>query len=57
MPFGLTNAPSLFQNFIDNLLHGMVDNFYTIYIDDILIYTNPKKKHQGHVQKVFIALQ
>ena len=38
MPFGLANAPSSFQNFINNILHGMLDEFCTAYIDD-------KKKH------------
>ena len=57
MPFGLANAPSLFQNFINNILHGMLDEFCTAYIDNILIYSNSKKEHQTHIQKVFAALQ
>ena len=57
MPFGLTNIPLLFQNFINNILYGMLDKFCTVYIDNILIYNNSKKKHQTHVQKVFTALQ
>ena len=35
----------------------MLDNLYTVYIDDILIYNNSKKKHQTHVWKVLAALQ
>ena len=57
MPFGLANAPSLFQNFMNNILYRMLDEFYITYIDDILIYNNSKKKHQTHVQKVFAAFQ
>ena len=45
MPFGLANTPSLFQNFINNILHEMLDEFCTAYIDDILIYSNSKKEH------------
>ena len=55
--FGLANVPSLFQNFINNILHGILDKFCTTYIDDILIYSNFKKKHQTHVQKVLAAFQ
>lgn len=57
MPFGLANTPSLFQNFINNVLHKMLDNFCTAYIDNILIYSNSKKEHQAHMQKVFTALK
>ena len=56
MPFGLANAPSSFQNFINDILHGMLDEFCTAYIDDILIYSNSKKEHQSHVRKVLAAL-
>ena len=57
MPFGLANAPSWFQNFINNILHRMLDKFCTAYIDKILIYNNSKKEHQTHIQKVLAALQ
>ena len=57
MPFGLANTPSSFQNFINDILHGMLDQFCTAYIDDILIYSNFKKEHQTHIQKVLAALQ
>ena len=57
MPFGLANAPSSFQNFINDILHGMLDEFCTAYIDDILIYSNSKKEYQTHIRKVLAALQ
>ena len=57
MFFGLANASSLFQNFINDILYGMLDKFCTTYINDILIYSNFKKKHQTQVQKVFAILQ
>ena len=57
MPFGLANGPSSFQTYINNVLHGMLDIFCTAYIDDILIYSNSKKKHQEHVRRVLEALR
>ena len=57
MLFGLANTLSLFQNFINNILYRMLDRFCIAYIDDILIYSNSKKEHQTHIQKVFAALQ
>ena len=60
MPFGLANGPSSFQNYINNVLHGMLDVFCTAYIDNILIYSNTKKEHGEHgehVRKILGALR
>ena len=57
MLFGLANGPSSFQNYINDVLNGMLDVFCTAYINDILIYSNSKKEHQEHVGKVLEALQ
>lgn len=57
MLFGLANVPSSFQNFINDVLQRMFDDFCTAYINDILIYSNFKKEHQAHVCKVLAALQ
>ena len=57
MPFRLANGPSSFQNYINNILHGMLDIFCTAYIDDILIYSNSRKEHREHVRKVLEALR
>ena len=35
----------------------MLDVFCTVYIDDILIYSNSKKEHNEHVRRVLAALQ
>lgn len=57
MPFELVNTLSLFQIFINNILHGMLDKFCIIYINNILIYSNSKKKYQTHIQKVLVIFQ
>ena len=57
MPFGLANSLSSFQNYINDVLHGMLDVFCTAYIDDILIYNNSKKVHGEHVRKILGALR
>ena len=49
MPFGLVNASLSIQNFINDILYRMLDEFCTAYIDDILIYSNSKKEHQTHI--------
>lgn len=57
MPFGLTNAPSSFQNYINDTLHGLLDDFVTAYIDDILIFSNTEEEHEEHVRIVLQRLR
>ena len=38
LPFGLTNGPTIFQRYINYILFDCLDDFYTAYINDILIY-------------------
>ena len=57
MPFRLANGFSSFQNYINDVLHGMLNIFCTAYINDILIYSNSKKEHKKHVRRVLTALR
>ena len=52
MSFGLFNAPATFQAYINKTLTGMVDVFYVVYLDDILIYSSSLKKHWNHIKQV-----
>jgi len=56
MPFSLTNAPADFQRFINDVLHPFLDNFCTVYLDDILIYSDTLAEHKVHVKKVLEVL-
>ena len=49
MLFGLKNAPSLFERKMDSIFREY-DCFLAIYIDDILVYSENKNKHIGHLQ-------
>ena len=51
MPFGLTNAPASFQHLINDTLCEFRDNFFTAYLDDILIYSDTLEEHKQHVRK------
>jgi len=42
MPFGLINGPATYQRFINDVLFDYLDDFYTAYLDDILIYSENK---------------
>jgi hypothetical protein len=56
IPFGLTNAPADFQHFINDVLQPFLDRFATVFLDDILIYSDTLKEHKQHVREVLEAL-
>ena len=56
MPFGLCNGPASFQNYINDTLQEYLNNFCTVYLDDILIYSEIKAEHEIHVKRVLQKL-
>src|SRR5882724_3443288 len=56
MPEGLPNAPATFQIFMNDIFTDMIDIIVTIYLDDILIYSDNISKHKLHVQEVLCRL-
>ncbi len=57
MPFDLCNIPNTFQNFVNDILHKFFNDFITVYLDDILIFSKNKKEHIKHINKVLTALE
>ena len=57
MPFGLYNGPASFQNYINNTLHEYLDNFCTMYLNDILIYSDNEAEHKIHIKCVLQKLE
>ena len=57
MPFDLYNASSTFQAFINDVLREYLNVFCFAYLNDILIYSNNKKKHVKHVRKILEKLK
>ena len=53
----LTNSPAAFQQFMNNIFHDLLDKYVTIYLDDILIYSDSPAKHWKHVCEVFCHLR
>ena len=46
MFFGLTNSPATFQNFMNHIFKPLIDQgTVTVYMDDILIFTQDHKQH------------
>ena len=57
IPWGLTNAPAVFQRFMNHVLGELIDRGVTIYIDDILIYSETEEEHIKLVMKVLTLLR
>jgi hypothetical protein len=57
MPFGLTNAPAVFQHFMNNIFHDQLNIYVIVYLDDILIFSQSREEHVGHVKEVLKRLQ
>ncbi len=57
MPYGLVNAPSIFQDFMHEVLREYLHRFVLVYIDDILIYSRSMAEHRHHVAEVLKCLR
>ena len=55
IPFGLTGAPATFQWYINWVLYNYLDEFYTAYVNNILIYTSGLL--QDYRVKIYIILR
>ena len=53
MLFRLYNASSNFQNYINKTIYEYFDMFYSIYLNNILIYSNNENKHTNQILKIF----
>ena len=56
MPFGLCISSASFQNYINDTLQEYLNNFCTVYLNDILIYSEIKAEHEIHVKRVLQKL-
>ena len=52
LSFELCNKLTSFQRFINNALIKYLDDFCTVYINNILIYFDDFLEHELHIKKV-----
>lgn len=56
VPFGLYNASSAFQSYINKVLQEYIDDFCSVYIDNIITYSETRKEYVLYVRKILEAL-
>lgn len=52
LPFGLCNGPASFQAYINHALRGLLDDYSTAFMDDILIFSDDLESHRTQVKTV-----
>ncbi|GKB04675.1 putative reverse transcriptase domain-containing protein [Tanacetum coccineum] len=57
MSFGLTNAMAVFMDLMKRVCKPYLDKFMIVFIDDILIYSKTKQKHEEHLKLILELLK
>ena len=57
MLFGLTNAPAIFMDLMNRIIQPYLDQFFIVFIDDILIYSGSKEDHEENLRVVLQILR
>jgi Reverse transcriptase (RNA-dependent DNA polymerase) len=57
LPFKLINGLAIYQRYINDVLFNYLNKFYTVYLDNILIYLDNKLKYKVHIKKVLERLR
>ncbi len=57
MSFNLINASVIFQTYINKILTELLNDFYVVYLNDILIFFVKKTDHVDHVKQILERLR
>ena len=56
MPIGLTNSLAVFMDLMNRVFREFLDQFVTVFIDDILVYAQTEEEHAEHLRQVLQTL-
>ena len=57
IPFGLTNAPVAFMDLMHRVFQPYLDQFFVVFVDEILIYSQSEREHEDHLRIVLQLLR
>ena len=57
MPFGLTHASAAFIDLMHRVFQPYLDQFFLVFMDEILIYSKSEEEHEDHLRVVLHALR
>ncbi len=57
MSFELIIKSFIFQSFMNDILKNYLDEFVIVYLNNIIVYNNNKKKYIKHVRKMLQRLR
>jgi hypothetical protein len=53
MPFGLVNARETFQRAMDVAFQGLINRFFLVYLDEVIVYSKNREEHIQHLTHIF----
>ena len=57
MLFGLTNAPAAFMDLMNRVFRPYVDQFFVVFVNDILVYSKDRENHETHLRVMLETLR
>ena len=57
LPFSLTGGPGTWQRYINDVLFDFLGKFCSVYLDDILVFSDTKKEYKEQVNAVLKRLE
>ena len=55
-PFNLYNAPTMFQNYINYILYNALDDYYTVYFNNVLVFLKTHTEYIKYINKIIQRL-
>lgn len=49
--------PVIFQVYINTIIYKILDNYYIIYLDNILVYSEIEEEYKKYIKKILKYLQ
>ena len=55
-PFSLYNTPTIFQNYINYVLHNALNDYYTVYLNNVLVFLKTRAEYTKYINEIIQRL-